>query len=143
MRYLPAVNSRMYKYLVVGIFVLLSSPFNLKADTLEQEAQLNAAPNFCLTDDQFNYCEIDLLLTWSLVNEELVCIISDYQTIPRWCSDDPSVKSVNLTIKTDKDIQFVLVSKTTNLTLAGVKLKINKASKQQVRRRYRNPWSLF
>ena len=119
------------------------SAFGIKAETLEQQAHLKATPNLCLTDDQFSYCEIDLLLTWETVNDDLVCIISDYPTIPRWCSDDPSVKSVNLTIKTDKDIQFILVRKDNNLTLAGVKLKINKASTQQVRRRYRNPWSLF
>jgi len=126
-----------------GILILSMTGFSIKAQTLELEAQLKATPNLCLTDDQFNYCEIDLLLTWKTVNDDLVCIISDYPTIPRWCSDDPSVKSVNLTIKTDKDIQFILVNKDSNLTLAGVKLKINKASTHQVRRRYRNPWSLF
>ncbi|WP_244325738.1 DUF3019 domain-containing protein [Shewanella aestuarii] len=136
-------SSSSLSYYFIGIFILFIGAFTVKADTLEQQAQLSATPNFCLTDDQFNYCEIDLLLTWNLVNEELVCIISDYQTIPRWCSDDPSVKSVKLTIKTDKDIQFVLVSKNNNHTLAGVKLKITKAASQQVRRRYRNPWSLF
>ena len=130
-------------YCFWSILILSMSAFGIKAETLEQQAQLKATPNLCLTDDQFSYCEIDLLLTWETVNDDLVCIISDYPTIPRWCSDDPSEKSVNLTIKTDKDIQFILVRKDNNLTLAGVKLKINKASTQQVRRRYRNPWSLF
>jgi len=130
-------------YCFWGILILSMTAFDNKAATLEQQAQLKATPNLCLTDDQFSYCEIDLLLTWETVNDDLVCIISDYPSIPRWCSDDPSEKSVNLTIKTDKDIQFILVSKDNNLTLAGVKLKINKAATQQVRRRYRNPWSLF
>ena len=130
-------------YQLIGISVLFISVFSTIAEPLKHQVQLNSTPNFCLTDDQFNYCEIDLLLTWNLANEELVCIISDYPSIPRWCSNDTSVKSVNLTIKTDKDIHFILVSKHDNLTLAGVKLKVNKASSRQVRRRYRNPWSLF
>ncbi|WP_434938806.1 DUF3019 domain-containing protein [Shewanella sp. HL-SH8] len=130
-------------YQLIGISALFMSAFSASAEPLKHQVQLNAMPNFCLTDDQFDYCEIDLLLTWNLVNEELVCIISDYPSIPRWCSDNPNEKSVNLTIKTDKDIQFILVSKHDNITLAGVKLKVNKASSRQVRRRYRNPWSLF
>lgn len=129
-------------YYFISIIIIFIITFKAQADTLEPVVQFKATPNFCLTDDHFNYCEIDLLLTWS-PTEESVCIISDYQNIPRWCSDDPSVTSVNLTIKTDKDINFVLVTKNNNKPLSGVKLNVTKAVSPKVRKRYRNPWSLF
>ena len=51
--------------------------------------------------------------------------------------------TLSMKIHTLTDIQFVMVSKDSNQTLAGAKLKITSASQPQVRRRYRNPWSLF
>ncbi|MFC3186433.1 DUF3019 domain-containing protein [Shewanella intestini] len=105
--------------------------------------ELTATPHLCLTDAQSQECEMEVTLNWKLDQQQLVCIISDYEAMPRWCSDDLNTQSLSLKIKSGKDIQFVLVSKSTNDTLSGVKVKVTLASNNKVRRRYRNPWSFF
>ncbi|NKF49659.1 DUF3019 domain-containing protein [Shewanella sp. WXL01] len=122
------------------LFLGIASP---KADTLSAQVELTATPHMCLTDTQSQLCETDITLNWEMDSDELVCIISDYPDMPRWCSEDPNTQSLSLKIKSDKDIQFVLVQKNNNNTLAGVKVKVTTASSTKVRRRYRNPWSFF
>ncbi|MFC1518397.1 DUF3019 domain-containing protein [Pseudomonadota bacterium] len=130
-------------YHFFGIFILIFSAFCVKADTLETQAQLSATPHLCLKDAQNKHCEMDIELNWQLKTDQLICIESNYQAMSRWCSDSTDDHSLQFSVKTNKDIHFVLVSKNNNNELADVILKVTTMSEPKVRRRYRNPWSLF
>ncbi|GIU47686.1 MULTISPECIES: DUF3019 domain-containing protein [Shewanella] len=130
-------------YHLFGILILIFSAFFAKADTLIGQAQLSATPRLCLIDAGGNICEIDIELNWQVETEELVCITSNYQPLTRWCSDSTDEHSLQISVKTNKDIHFVLINKNNNNELADVILKITTTSERKVRRRYRNPWSLF
>lgn len=105
--------------------------------------KLRLTPEICITGDENQACEIRVELQWQLTQNELVCILSDNNAFPKWCSESLEQHEIILNVSTLNDIHFVLVSKETNQTLAGAKLKITSTSQPQVRRRYRNPWSLF
>ncbi|WP_394131277.1 DUF3019 domain-containing protein [Shewanella maritima] len=134
-------NSFRFCQLII-ILLLFLSLGSVYADTLDGKVKLTATPEFCLTDAEEQFCEMDIVLNWEMASEQLVCILSDYEAMPRWCSTDSSTRSLNLRIQSDKDINFVLVNKNNN-TLGSVKINITKSSATKVRRRYRNPWSLF
>ena len=104
---------------------------------------LKLIPEICITGDENQACQISVELHWQLSKKELVCILSDSSAYPKWCSETLDQDAIILTVSTLSDIHFVLISKETNQTLAGAKLKITSTSQPQVRRRYRNPWSLF
>ncbi|WP_194945008.1 DUF3019 domain-containing protein [Shewanella sp. TC10] len=130
-------------YHFFGILILIFSAFYAKADTLTGQAQFSATPRLCLIDAGDSICEIDIKLNWSVDTEQLVCIISNYPSLSRWCSDSINEHSLQISVKTNKDIHFVLINKNNNNELADVLLKVTTASETKVRRRYRNPWSLF
>lgn len=109
----------------------------------DKHNNLKVTPEICITSNDEQTCEITLELQWELSNDELVCILSDNPAYPKWCNDSLNQRTVNIKVSTSTDIQFVMVSKESNQTLAGAKLKITSTSQPQVRRRYRNPWSLF
>ncbi|EGM68948.1 DUF3019 domain-containing protein [Shewanella sp. HN-41] len=106
-------------------------------------SSLKLTPEICITGAEGEACEIRVELRWELPRNEPICILSDNADYPKWCSDTPEQQSISLNVSTLTDIHFVLVSKKNNQTLAGAKLKITSTSQPQVRRRYRNPWSLF
>ncbi|WP_282166584.1 DUF3019 domain-containing protein [Shewanella japonica] len=130
-------------YHLFGILILIFSAFFAKADTLIGQAQLSATPRLCLIDANDSICEIDIELNWQVENEQLVCIQSNYQPIARWCSDSTDEHSLQISVSTSEDIHFVLINKSNNNELAEVILKVTKTSEPKIRRRYRNPWSLF
>ncbi|WP_258406173.1 MULTISPECIES: DUF3019 domain-containing protein [Shewanella] len=101
------------------------------------------SPQFCITADVEQSCEIELVLNWETPYPQVVCIMSDHNELEKWCADSPNTHSLTLKVETQKDIQFVMIDKESHQTLAGVKLKVTPTSAPQVRRRYRNPWSLF
>ncbi|WP_161629215.1 DUF3019 domain-containing protein [Shewanella decolorationis] len=127
---------------VLGLSVSLMGPRNALAASNE-ESTLKLTPEICITGDENQACEIRIELQWRLAKNELVCILSDNNAYPKWCSESPEQHEITMNVSTLSDIHFVLVSKETNQTLAGAKLKITSTSQPQVRRRYRNPWSLF
>jgi hypothetical protein len=104
---------------------------------------LKLTPEICITSSDDPACEIHIELQWELAQDELICILSDHAAYPKWCSDSVATQTKSMKIDTLTDIHFVMVSKDSNQTLADAKLKITSASQPQVRRRYRNPWSLF
>ncbi|MGL4447680.1 MAG: DUF3019 domain-containing protein [Shewanella sp.] len=106
-------------------------------------ASLKLTPEICITSEDNEACELRVELQWQQPHNELICIISDNSAYPKWCNDSLAQNSVSLNVSTSTDIHFVLVNKESNQTLAGAKLKITSTSTPQVRRRYRNPWSLF
>ncbi|MGL4711459.1 MAG: DUF3019 domain-containing protein [Shewanella sp.] len=108
-----------------------------------RDTALKLTPAICITSSDTQACNMDIELQWELAKDELICILSDNAAYPKWCSDSVSTHTLSMKIHTMTDIQFVIVSKDSNQTLAGAKLKITSASQPQVRRRYRNPWSLF
>lgn len=127
---------------ILGLSVSLMGPFKVLA-VANEVSKLQLTPEICITGDESQACQIRVELHWQLVKNELVCILSDSNTQPNWCSETLEQHSITLNISTVSDIHFVLVSKATNQILAGAKLKITSTSQPQVRRRYRNPWSLF
>lgn len=127
---------------ILGLSLSLMGPFKVLAAPNE-ESKLKLTPEICITGDENQACEIHVELQWQLAKNELVCILSDNNAYPKWCSESLEQHKMTLSVSTQSDIHFVLVSKETNQTLAGAKLKITSTSQPQVRRRYRNPWSLF
>ncbi|MCH7423747.1 MULTISPECIES: DUF3019 domain-containing protein [Shewanella] len=127
---------------IFGLSVSLMGPTHALAAPNE-ESKLKLTPEICITGDENQACEIRVDLQWQLAKNELVCILSDNNAYPKWCSESLEQHEITLNVSTLNDIHFVLVSKDTNQTLAGAKLKITSTSQPQVRRRYRNPWSLF
>lgn len=116
------------------------------ADEDEEEplaASLSLSPEICITSADEETCNTEVVLGWELLHNRPICILSDYKELKKWCNSSPDVNSLAVNISANKDIQFVMIDKDTHETLAGVKLKVTQASSPQVRRRYRNPWSLF
>ncbi|WOT04511.1 DUF3019 domain-containing protein [Shewanella youngdeokensis] len=106
-------------------------------------ADLTLAPKFCITSAEDAQCNTEVVLTWEVLKNRPICIISDYKKLEKWCSSSNKNNSLTVNVSAEKDIQFVMIDKDTSETLAGVKLKVTQASSPHVRRRYRNPWSLF
>ncbi|MGS0674358.1 DUF3019 domain-containing protein [Shewanella sp. 0m-4] len=114
-----------------------------KNSTKQPTTNLKLSPEFCITSANEESCDIEVTLEWDMLKNKTVCIISDYKDLKKWCSPSPDIHSLTVNISADRDIQFVMIDKDTHETIAGVKLKVTPASSPQVRRRYRNPWSLF
>ena len=112
-------------------------------NTETQAPTLKLSPEICITSEDQQSCDIEVTLEWQLLTSQTICIISDYKDLKKWCTSSPDIHSLTVNIRADRDIQFVMIDKDTHETLAGVKLKVTPASSPQVRRRYRNPWSLF
>ncbi|WP_394199774.1 DUF3019 domain-containing protein [Shewanella waksmanii] len=104
---------------------------------------LKLSPQFCITSIDDNICEIEITLEWDESLDQPICIMSDHEQLPKWCADSADIHSLTISIEASKDVQFIMTDKVSNQTLAGVKLKVSPATEKQVRRRYRNPWSLF
>lgn len=128
--------------LLISLFIVSSSQiFADEADELG--AKLMVAPEFCITSGEQLTCDLKVLLEWKNQQPRAICILSDYEAMAKWCSEDDKVNSLTLNVSTTEDIQFVMIDKETHETLAGVKLKVTQTAEPKVRRRYRNPWSLF
>ncbi|MGI2154635.1 DUF3019 domain-containing protein [Shewanella oncorhynchi] len=125
----------------IGLSLGLMGQSSAQAKT--RDSALKLTPEICITSSETEACDVYIELQWVLAKDELICILSDNAAYPKWCSDSVSTHTLSMKIHTMTDIQFVMVSKDSNQTLAGAKLKITSASQPQVRRRYRNPWSLF
>ena len=126
---------------LIGLSLSLVSPHLAQANS--RDAALKLTPEICITSSDNQACDIDIELHWTLAKNELVCILSDNIAYPKWCSDSVLTNTLQMKIHTSTDIEFIMVRKDSNQTLASAKLKITSAAQPQVRRRYRNPWSLF
>lgn len=136
------VHPRSSLLCVLGLSLGLISQIPVQAASSDI-ASLKLTPEICITDVDGQACELRVELHWQLPRDQQICILSDNADDPKWCSDTPKQHSISLNVNTLTDIHFVLVSKESNQTLAGAKLKIMSPSQPQVRKRYRNPWSLF
>ncbi|WP_076409758.1 DUF3019 domain-containing protein [Shewanella sp. UCD-KL12] len=134
-----------YRLLPVGILSLILLSGYAVADDLDDEitSKLKLSPEFCITSEDELMCELTLVLEWENKDFRPICILSDYKEMAKWCAESADTHSLTLNIKATDDIQFVMIDKETHQTLAGVKLKVTPAAEPKVRRRYRNPWSLF
>ncbi|QFU21556.1 DUF3019 domain-containing protein [Shewanella eurypsychrophilus] len=142
MRVLNQVLVSILKLLPFGMLTLyLMSGLAVAADDVG--AKLTLSPEFCITSEDELMCELTLVLEWENEDFRPICILSDYKEMAKWCAESADTQSLTLNIKATDDIQFVMIDKETHQTLAGVKLKVTPAAEPKVRRRYRNPWSLF
>lgn len=114
-----------------------------KKEDATEVANLRLSPEFCITSADKQSCSLEVVLEWELPTFRSICIVSDEQNLKKWCNDSPQVQSLRVNINASDDVQFTMIDKVTHETLAGVRLKVTPASAPQVRRRYRNPWSLF
>lgn len=131
-----------YKLLqIILVFIFLCN--TALASNEPVEASLSLSPEFCITDSPNKTCDIELVLNWQTDEPHTVCIMSDNKSLTTWCADSPNISSLSIIVSTNKDIQFVMMDKETHQTLAGVKFKVTPTAEPQIRRRYRNPWSLF
>lgn len=112
-------------------------------EELDLGAILTLSTEFCITSADENVCQLTLVLEWENEFIRPICILSDYKEMAKWCAESAETHSLALSISTTDDIHFVMIDKETHQTLAGVKLKVTPAAEPKVRRRYRNPWSLF
>ncbi len=127
---------------ILLLFILFSSK-SLFAAQAERGALLQISPRLCISSQAEPECALKIDLTWQYNGTEPICILSDYPALPKYCPDSNEIDSLILEVITQKDIQFILVSRQTNQPLGGVKFKVMPTSEPKVRRRYRNPWSLF
>ncbi|MEI6858732.1 MAG: DUF3019 domain-containing protein [Shewanella sp.] len=139
------VLTLLFRFLSIGIFTLsLVSGFAAASDKdEEQENMLKLSPEFCITSADDSVCELTIVLEWKSNFLRPVCFLSDYEEMEKWCAESAETHSLTLNISATDDIQFVMIDKETHQTLAGVKLKVTLTAEPKVRRRYRNPWSLF
>ncbi len=139
----------MLNHILVSLFIViftlsLTSGFAIASDKgEEQEAILKISPEFCITSTNESVCELTIVLEWKNKFFRPICFLSDYKNIAKWCAESVEIHSLTLNINATDDIQFIMIDKETHQTLARVKLKVTLATKPKVRRRYRNPWSLF
>lgn len=139
---------RLFHPLLITWCLLLLSLFGsdfaqANDDKFDLGPSLNLSPQFCITSIDDNICELDITLEWDDSVTQTVCILSDHEALPKWCAQSADTHSYKFSIEASKDVQFIMTDKASNQTLAGVKLKVTPATEKQVRRRYRNPWSLF
>nr|WP_232846982.1 DUF3019 domain-containing protein [Shewanella nanhaiensis] len=128
--------------MLLSLFIVGSSQiFADEADELG--AKLTVSPEFCITSGEQLTCDLKVLLEWKNQQPRAICILSDYENMAKWCAEDDKANSLSLNVSTTEDIQFVMIDKETHETLAGVKLKVTQTAEPKVRRRFRNPWSLF
>ncbi|BDM63405.1 hypothetical protein NFHSH190041_08570 [Shewanella sp. NFH-SH190041] len=106
------------------------------------DAALEISPQICIAGEG-KPCHMNVELHWRGTGNKLICILSDTPQFADWCNDTKEVHSLTLNVDTRKDIQFVMVDKQNNQTLARVKLQVTQLREPPTRRRYRNPWSLF
>lgn len=132
---------RIILYLSPISLLMVSMP--LHAVTQDNTVALHISPQLCITHQNNTSCDISLELTWTGVQSELVCIVSNRNTTPLWCSETANEQSVTLQVNTNQDIRFRLIAKNSQQILADANFKVTQMSEPQVRRRYRNPWSLF
>ncbi|MGI1945892.1 DUF3019 domain-containing protein [Shewanella glacialipiscicola] len=133
--------SQLSRLCFIGLSLCLVSPHSAQAKN--RDTTLKLTPEICITSSDNQACDIDIELHWTLATDELICILSNNIAYPKWCSDSVLTKTLRMKIHTLTDIEFIMVTKDSNRTLAIAKLKITSAAQPQVRRRYRNPWSLF
>ncbi|WP_371411725.1 DUF3019 domain-containing protein [Shewanella halifaxensis] len=122
---------------------LLSQGALAESSDEELTPLLKLSPEICITSADERSCDIEVTLEWQTLTNRTICIISDYKDLKKWCGTSPDIHDLTVNISAERDIQFVMIDKDTHETIAGVKLKVTPASPPQVRRRYRNPWSLF
>jgi hypothetical protein len=122
--------------------MIFAAKVQAEPDNNNQEAKLAITPQLCILKSEEDTCSLDVSLSWSNTNGA-VCILSDYEGLQRWCSETEDVHSLTFRLTTSEDIHFVMVDKDTWQTLAGVYFRTTPVSDTNVRRRYRNPWSLF
>ncbi|RTR40884.1 DUF3019 domain-containing protein [Shewanella canadensis] len=134
-----------FRFIFFGcISLALASSFAVAADEYDTSGYtLKMTPEFCITSEDELTCDLTVVLEWENEPFRPICILSDYKEMTKWCAESAQLHSLTLNIKATDDIQFVMIDKETHQTLAGVKLKVTPASEPKVRRRYRNPWSLF
>lgn len=132
---------RLILYLSPISLLVVSLP--LHAVALDNTVALHISPQLCITHQNNTSCDISLELTWTGIQSEMVCIISNQTTTPLWCSETANEQSLTLHVNTDQDIHFRLIAKNSQQILAETSFKVTQMSEPQVRRRYRNPWSLF
>ena len=137
------LSKRKLLYLCFLAGSLLSPSAFAQNTTEESTPLLKLSPEICITSADKKSCDIEVTLEWGELTNKTICIISDYKDLKKWCSTSPNIHALTVNISADRDIQFVMIDKDTHETIAGVKLKVTPASPPQVRRRYRNPWSLF
>ncbi|MCL1126851.1 DUF3019 domain-containing protein [Shewanella surugensis] len=109
----------------------------------KNQAILQLFPEFCITSSKQLSCDLKVELKWELNLFKPICILSNYHELMKWCNDSPRIKSLTLNINTEKDIRFIMIDKETNKTLAGAELKVTPALMPNLRRNFRNAWSLF
>ena len=72
----------------------------------ESAASLSLSPQFCITADVEQSCEIELVLSWETPYPQVVCIMSDHNALEKWCADSPNTHSLTIRVETQSDIQF-------------------------------------
>lgn len=144
MRVLNQVIVSKLQLLLFGMLILsIVSSFAVSAIEEDVGPKLKLSPEFCITSEDELMCELTLVLEWENERARPICILSDYKKMAKWCAESADTHSLTLNVQATDDIQFVMIDKETHQTLAGVKLKVTPAAEPKVRRRYRNPWSLF
>lgn len=103
---------------------------------------LSITPRLCISTPEDPSCNITLTLQWPTLNAP-VCIRSTAIESNKWCTGSAEVKSLAVKVRTQEDIEFLLVNENTNQQIDDVTFKVTPVTEPQVRRRYRNPWSLF
>ncbi len=104
-------------------------------------AMFSLSPQFCITKQTNQHCEVTLELKWQTSTPRIVCIHSNHPALSYWCALSADIDSYVIDISTNQDIQFTLIDKETQHTLATRTLKITPTVDTKTRRR--NQWSLF
>ncbi|MCG9695831.1 DUF3019 domain-containing protein [Shewanella sp. Isolate11] len=123
------------------VFITLVSSAFASNDLVN--ATLSLSPQFCITTQPDQSCEVELELKWQTQTSQTVCLMSDHQSLTHWCAPSEEIHSYAVNVSTNRDIQFMLIDKETNQTLATKKLKITPTAEPKYRSRYQKPWSLF
>ncbi|WP_162180654.1 DUF3019 domain-containing protein [Shewanella mangrovi] len=103
---------------------------------------VSITPQLCIIKSDDERCRTEVAIHWENVSG-VVCIEADSDSFHAWCASSTEQQSHTFTLDTDTDVHFVLKDKASGQLLAGIDFKTTLVAKQPLRRRYRNPWSLF
>ncbi len=99
-------------------------------------------PKLCVLSKGEEQCRDTLELSWSSSSATSVCLFQNDKTLPLRCWENESKGKHMVSISTDQNIEFQL-REIDNRSLLVVEQFEVRHDQPQLRRRKRNPWSIF
>lgn len=124
--------------MVAALSVIFISPFSYS----DEGIRFVVKPKLCVLSDGEEQCRDTLELSWAARDKTSVCLFQSDKTLPLRCWENEKKGLHQVAINTDANIEFQL-REVENRSLLVVEQFEVLHDKPELRRRKRNPWSIF